>query len=94
MSTLTSNHGILIHGRQDTMRTFDADIDPDVRNRRTHANLTLYVRICFQKIDPISSPPTYNDSGGNAVPIRAWRPGKWPRWKRRFLSDCRRRWHG
>ena len=94
MGTVTFDHGELIQGRQNTMGTFDADIAPEVRNRRTNADLTLFVRIHFQKIDPISSPATYNDSDGNAVPIRPWGTVEWPRWKRQFLSDCRRKWHG
>jgi hypothetical protein len=86
--------GSLIQGRQNQMGTFDADLDPDVRNVWTNADLTLYLRIHFQKIDPTAGSNTYRDYDGTAVPIRAWLPQEWSRWKGRFLSDCQRRWDG
>lgn len=94
MSTVTFEHGTLFHGQQNSMGSFDADINPDVRNRTTNADLTLYVRVHFQQIDPTSSQSTYNDSDRTPVPIRAWRTGEFSRWKRRFLGDCQREWHG
>ena len=94
MGVVTFEHGTLIHGRQNRMGTFDADINADVRNRRRNADLTLYVRIYFQQINPTATSSTYNDHDGTAVPIRAWRPAEWRNWKRRFLRDCRRKWHG
>ena len=94
MGTVTFEYGTLIHGRQNNMGTFDADINPDVRNRTTNADLTLYIRICFQQINPTAASNTYNDWDGTAVPIRAWRPGEFANFKRRFLGDCRRKWHG
>lgn len=91
---ITFEFGTLIHGRQNQMGTFDADLDPDVRNRTTNADLTLYLRINFVQINPTATSRTYNDWDGTAVPIRAWRASEWTRWKARFLSDCQRRWHG
>jgi hypothetical protein len=86
--------GALIHGRQNRMGTFDADLDPDVRNRTTNANLTLYIRINFQQINPTATVTTYTDWDGNAVPIQRWGVVEWNTWKRRFLTDCRRKWNG
>lgn len=94
MTTVNFEHGTLIQGRQNQMGTFDADIDESVCNQTTNANLTLYIRICFQQVNPTPTSNTYNDWDGNAVPIRNWRASEWVDWKRRFLSDCRRRWHG
>lgn len=94
MSIVTFEHGSLIHGRQNDMGTFDADVNADVCNRSTNANLTLYIRIHFQKINPTAASNTYNDSDNTPVPIRAWRVQEWEHWKRRFLTDCRRKWSG
>jgi hypothetical protein len=76
------------------MGTFDADLDPDVRNRTTNADLTLYLRIHFQQINPTAAAPTYSDYDGTAVPIREWRAAEWTAWKRRFLTDCQQKWNG
>lgn len=94
MSTINFEFGSLIHGRQNRMGTFDADLNPDVRNRTTNADLTLYLRIHFQQINPTATSNTYNDYNGTAVPIRAWRAAEWTNWKRKFLEDCQRKWHG
>jgi len=94
MGEITFEYGTLIHGRQNRMGTFDADLDPDVRDRTTNADLTLYLRIHFQQIDPTPTVATYADWDGTAVPIRAWRAGEFSLWKRRFLADCRQKWHG
>jgi hypothetical protein len=94
MSEVTFEFGTLFHGRQNRMGAFDADLDPYVRNRTTNADLTLYLRIHFQKIDPTPARTTYNDYDGTAVPIRAWRDAEWTAWKRRFLTDCQAKWHG
>lgn len=94
MAIVNFEHPTLIHGRQNVQGVFDADLNPDVRNSRTNADLTLFIRICFQKIDPSGGSNTYNDWDGTAVPIRAWRGNEWTNFKSRFISDCRRRWHG
>lgn len=94
MGTVNFEYGTLIHGQQNNMGTFDADINADVRNRTTNADLTLFIRINFQQINPTAGSNTYNDWDGTAVPIRAWRPHEWTNWKGRFLSGCRSKWHG
>jgi len=94
MGTVNFEFGSLIQGRQNQMGTFDADLNPDVRNRTTNADLTLYIRINFQKIDPTPGVTTYSDADGTAVPIRAWTNSEWITWKRRFLTDCQRKWNG
>jgi hypothetical protein len=94
MGDITFEFGSLIHGRQNRMGTFDADLNPDVRNRATNADLTLYLRIHFQQVNPTATVTTYADYDGTAVPIRAWRGTEFGDWKRRFLADCQQRWHG
>lgn len=91
---ITFEFGTLIHGRQNRMGTFDADINPDVRNATTNADLTLYLRINFVMINPTATSRTYRDYDGTAVPIRAWKPAEWTQWKQRFMRDCRNKWHG
>jgi hypothetical protein len=86
--------GTLIHGRQNQMGTFDADINPDVRNATTNADLTMFVRINFVMINPTATSTTYNDYDGTAVPIRAWTAAEWTQWKQRFLRECRNKWNG
>jgi hypothetical protein len=92
--TINFEFGTLIHGQQNHMGTFNADLNPDVRNATTNADLTLYVRINFQEINPTATVRTYKDWDGTDVPIRAWRPGEFRQWKRKFLNDCQNRWHG
>lgn len=92
--TINFEYGTLIHGQQNHMGTFNADLNPDVRNATTNADLTLYVRIHFQEVNPSKAAKTYKDSDGTNVPIRAWRAGEFHQWKRKFLSDCQKRWHG
>ncbi|MCA9133077.1 MAG: hypothetical protein KDA45_07970 [Planctomycetales bacterium] len=94
MSTINFEFGSLIQGRQNNMGVFDADINPDVRNATTNADLTLYVRIHFQKVDPSGGVNTYNDYDGTAVPIRAWRDSEWESFRSTFLRGCRHKWHG
>lgn len=94
MSTVDFEFGTLIQGQRNQQGTFDADINPSVRNATTNADLTLYIRINFQKIEPTAASNTYNDADGTAVPIRAWRPGEFETFKRTFLGQCRRAWHG
>lgn len=94
MTTIDFEFGTLIHGRQNHQGVFDADLNPDCRNRTTNADLTVYLRIYFEQVNPTATSTTYNDWDGNAVPIRRWRPNEWSDWKRRFLRDCRRKWHG
>ncbi|MCC2688867.1 MAG: hypothetical protein K0S21_1670, partial [Rhizobiaceae bacterium] len=61
MGDITFEFGSLIHGRQNRMGTFDADLNPDVRNRATNADLTLYLRIHFQQVNPTATVTTYAD---------------------------------
>ncbi len=91
---MTFEFGTLIHGRQNQMGTFDADINSDVCNATTNADLTLFLRINFVMINPTAASRTYSDWDGTAVPIRAWRPAEWMQWKQRFLRDCRNKWNG
>lgn len=94
MGTVNFEFGTLIQGGQNKMGVFDADIDPFVRNGTTNADLSVFVRICFQKVDPTPASSTYNDWDGTAVPIRKWRSDEWANWKRRFINDCNGAWHG
>lgn len=94
MGTIDFEFGTLIHGRQNSMGVFDADLNPDVRNATTNADLTLYLRICFQKIDRTDAQPTYAEWGGRQVPIEVWRPNEYESFKRRFIADCQQKWSG
>lgn len=94
MGEVNFEFGTLIQGRQNRMGTFDADLNPDVRNATTNADLTVYVRIHFQRVDPTPTVTTYADYDGTQVPIRAWRESEWTTWKRRFLTDCQQKWNG
>jgi len=94
MNEVNFEFGSLIHGRQNVQGTFDADLNPDVRNRTTNADLTLYLRINFQKIDPTPTRTTYADWDGTAVPIRQWRGSEFNNWKHRFITDCQQKWNG
>ena len=87
-------HGTLIHGQQNAFGTFDADIDESVCNARTNANLTLYVRINFVRVEPTAASNTYADADGTNVPIRAWTDALWSRWKNRFVTECQSKWSG
>jgi hypothetical protein len=94
MATIIFKFGTLILGRQNIQGTFDADINTEVSDRTTNANLTIYIRLCFQQINPTAAVNTYNDWDNKPVPIRAWKPKEWTNWKARFLKSCQKKWNG
>jgi hypothetical protein len=94
MGIVNFEHGTLIHGQQNAFGTFDADIDETVCDSTTNANLTLFLRIHFVRVDPTATSTTYSDADGTAVPIRAWTDGVWRRWKQRFISGVQSKWNG
>lgn len=94
MTVINFEFGTLIHGRQNVQGTFDADLDPDRCNQSTNADLTVYLRVNFVRVDPTPASSTYNDWDNTPVPIRAWTDGQWSLWKTRFMRDCNRKWNG
>jgi hypothetical protein len=94
MATMVFKFGTLIFGRQNIQGTFDADINTEVCSKTTNANLTIYIRICFQQVNPTATLKTYNDSDNNSVAIRQWKAKEWTNWKGKFLNICRNKWNG
>jgi hypothetical protein len=96
MGVITFEHPLLILSGHTNLGqpNFDAELNSDVCDRTTHADLTVLLRVCFKQVNPSAGSNTYQDADGTAVPIRSWRAGEWDLWKRRFLSTCERHWNG
>jgi hypothetical protein len=96
MSEVNFEFGSLIlHGNPAVgQANFDADLDPDVRNQTTNADLTLYLRVCLQRHDPPAGTTTYPDADGNQVPIRAWTNAEWTSFTGRYVRETSRFWSG
>jgi len=86
---------LILHGNSAAGQpNFDADLDPDVRNQTTNADLTIYLRVCLQRHDPPAGTTTYPDHDGTQVPIRAWTNAEWTAWTARYARETTRFWSG
>ncbi len=96
MSEINFEFGSLIlHGNSAAgQANFDADLDPDVRNATTNADLTIYMRVCLQRHDPPAGTTTYPDHNGTQLPIRAWTDTEWTSWTGRYTRETTRFWSG
>ncbi len=96
MSEVNFEFGSLIlHGDSAAgQANFDADLNPDVRNATTNADLTIYLRVFLQRHDPPTGTTTYPDSDGNQVPIRAWTDLEWTRFTGRYQRETTQFWNG
>ncbi|HTK28394.1 MAG TPA: hypothetical protein VL309_02530 [Vicinamibacterales bacterium] len=101
MAEITFKYGSLIRGgpKQSNGGKWDAMLDEDVRNARTNADLTIYIRVHFSKIDPAGKTGVYPDSDNTAAhpskpAIQKWAPGEFELFTRRLVTGAQRFWNG
>jgi hypothetical protein len=80
---------------------WDADLVDWRRNAKTNADLTIYIRVHFTKIDPPGNGPTglYGDNDDkpdhpSKKTILRWRPGEFERFTRNLVAGAQRFWDG
>jgi hypothetical protein len=76
---------------------WDADIADWVRNTRTNADLTIYIRVHFFKIDPAASTGLYGDADDeprkpSMKRIQKWKPGEFERFTNNLVKSAQRFW--
>lgn len=74
---------------------FDSELDPSVINATTNANLTLFMRVFLERVEP--SPRTsmgVQDSDDNWFELLSWDETRWNGFVGRFQRECQRFWSG
>lgn len=102
MAEVNFKYGSLIRGgpKQSTGGKWDATLDDDVRNDLTNADLTIFIRVFFSKIDPPSSPTgVYGDTDDQAShpskrKIQRWARGEFERYTHKLVSGAQQFWNG
>lgn len=78
---------------------FSAELNTDVCDAYTNAELTLKLRLGFEQVNPAGTADegTYNDYGDATATSRRiirWTPGSWASWKQNFVRSAERFWNG
>ncbi len=77
----------------------DIDLDSDVCDPYTNADLTITLNLGFRQINPSggAAEGNYHDYDDATAPTRKiikWTPGAWELWKREFIKSAQSFWHG
>jgi hypothetical protein len=78
---------------------WDADLADWVRNTSTNADLTIYIRLHFARIDPAGDTGVYGDTDDTPTTpskkkIQRWKPGEFERYTKNLISGAQRYWNG
>jgi hypothetical protein len=78
---------------------WDADLAEWVRNTNTNADPTIYIRICFSKIEPAGATGVCGDADDTSTrpskrTIQKWRPGEFENCTRNLVTGAQRFWKG
>jgi hypothetical protein len=79
---------------------WDATLDEYVRNGQSNADLTIYIRVFFSKIDPPRGRTgVFGDTDDTAThpskrKIQRWGPGEFERFTRQLVNGAQRFWNG
>ena len=95
MTTIDFKFGTLIRTGPKLVNggKWDAELNEDVRNAQKNADLTIYISVFFQKIDPaVGKSGTHGDADGKNRAIQKWAPGEFERYTRRLVSGAQRFW--
>ena len=76
-----------------------AELDTDVCNRHTNANLTLYLNLAFRQINPANGAEAgqFNDYGSPTETARktaSWTSSAWETWTRNLVWSAQHFWNG
>jgi hypothetical protein len=97
VNTINFQHGALIRGGPQRVNggKWDAMLDDSVCNAQRNAELTIYIRIYFEPINPLSgSSSTHPDADNAKRKIQKWAPGEFADFKNRLLSSAQKFWSG
>jgi len=101
MAEINFKYGALIRGgpKQSTGGKWDATLDEYVRNGHNNADLTIYIRVFFSKIDPALRTGVYGDADDTLThpskrKIQRWAPHEFERYTHQLVSGARRFWNG
>jgi len=102
MTTIDFKYGALIRGgpKQSTGGKWDATLDEYVRNGHTNADLTIYIRVFFSKVNPSSGRTgVYGDTDDTPTSpskkkIQRWAAGEFERYTRRLVGGAQNFWNG
>jgi hypothetical protein len=78
---------------------WEAELNTDVCDPYTNAELTIQLRLGFRQINPAggAAEGTYHDYGDSTEPNRRiirWTPGAWARWTQSMVASAQSYWHG
>ena len=78
---------------------WDADLVDWRRNTRTNADLTIYIRVYFSKIDPAGASGLHADADDTSTTpskkkIQKWKPGEFERYTKSLVIGARQFWNG
>jgi hypothetical protein len=78
---------------------WNADLAEWVRNTTTNADLTIYIRVHFAKIDPAGATGLHGDSDDEAAhpskrKIQKWKTGEFERFTKNLVTGAQRYWNG
>jgi len=71
--------------------SFDSELNDYVVNSSTNAELTIFLRICFQ---PVAGGGTIADFNGTQFQVRNWNPHAWQTFTRHYQQEAQRFWEG
>jgi len=102
MADLVFKYGTLIRSGPKLVNggKWDATLEDEVRNSRTNADLTIYIRVFFSKIDPAGGRtgtyPDTDDTPANPSKrrIQAWGRGEFDRFANNLIAGAQRFWNG
>ncbi|HXB25089.1 MAG TPA: hypothetical protein VNV25_10205 [Gemmatimonadaceae bacterium] len=102
MTDLVFKYGSLIRSGPQLVNggKWDATLEDEVRNGRTNADLTIFIRVFFSKIDPASGKkglyPDTDDTPANPSKrrIQAWGRGEFDRFANNLVAGAQRFWNG
>jgi hypothetical protein len=102
VGTINFKHGALIRGgpKLQSGGKWDAMLDDSVRNAHTNADLTIFIRVHFQRINPAHGQAgTYADSNDkpghpSKKKIQRWAPGEFETFVRHLLHEAQHFWTG
>ncbi len=97
MSDLNFKFGSLIRTgpRLKNGGKWDATLEDEVRNAGTNADLTIFIRVNFVKINPATgNAGTYPDSDAVPRKIQRWGAGDFERYTSTLLRSAQKYWNG
>jgi hypothetical protein len=110
MTDVKFNYGTLIRevgSKLDYCGKWNATLNESVRNAQTNADMTLFIRVHFKKIDPPQLPAGakqllgpmrlrgyYSDHDGRPFRIQAWARHEFEHFTRVLLASAQRFWSG